>query len=298
MLYHRRIGSCDIYNIIEYAGPTHDPRIVFPDLLPEDIQVAARELGAEQYVAHMNRFVVAIQIWVLRCNGRIVVIDTGVGNGKTRRVPRMSGLNTRTLEWLAAAGATAETVTDVVNTHLHSDHVGWNVCENNGVREVTFPKARHYLPRADLDHFGKIYDGGDLRASDGAFADSVIPVLDLGNVEIVDGPAEICDGLRIVPAHGHTSGMFVLELASLGEKGVFSADVFHSPIQIMRPELNTAFCILPEEARDTRRAFLERHADTGALIMPCHFGFPHCGRIVRENESFRFVPDMPVLSTG
>src|SRR6478735_5357483 len=105
MMFHRRIGSADVFNIIEFSGPTHDPARVFADLTREQLNSAIAQLGPHQYAAHVDRFIIAIQIWIVRWKGNVIVIDTGVGNLKNRPVERINRLNTRVMEWFESAGA-------------------------------------------------------------------------------------------------------------------------------------------------------------------------------------------------
>jgi len=44
----------------------------------------------------------------------------------------------------------------------------------------------------------------------------------------------------------------------------------------------------PEQARRTRRRFLERHADRPVLVLGTHFATPTGGRIVRDGKFWRF----------
>lgn len=288
MMFHRRIGGADVFNIIEYVGPTHDPARVFSDLSRDELAVVVDELGPHQYVQAIDRFVIAIQIWIVRWKGGTVVIDTGNGNFKNRPVERINQLNTRVMEWFEAAGAGRDSVTHVINTHLHADHVGWNTLRENGQWVPTFRKASYFMPRRDYDHFNGLY-ANDKGAGVGSVADSIEPVMAAGQVTLVEGDGEIA-GLKVTPAIGHSPGMFTLTLSSDGETGVFCADIFHNPIQILYPKVNTSFCMLAEQARETRRRFLEKVANTGAIVMPCHFGFPHAVRITHEAGRFGFQP--------
>ena len=47
-------------------------------------------------------------------------------------------------------------------------------------------------------------------------------------------------------------------------------------------------CADPKRAATTRREFIERHADSGVLVLAAHF--PKPGYIVRESGGTRFVP--------
>jgi glyoxylase-like metal-dependent hydrolase (beta-lactamase superfamily II) len=292
MMFTRRIGKAQVTNVIEYSGPTHDPAVVFPDLSAADLTRIAPGLAPHHYVPAMNRFIVTIQLWIIRFGANVVVIDTGVGNFKTRPAARMNMLNTLVMPWLEAAGAGPDQVTHVVNTHLHSDHVGWNTRLADGRWLPTFPKARYLMPRADFDLFEGQYRGGNALASGGSFADSVLPVVAAGLVDFVEAGQTIAECLEIEPLPGHTPGQYGLRLRSEGQEGMFCADVMHSPMQIALPDLNTAFCMQPDAARATRRAFLQRMVARGALIMPCHFGAPYCGYVKqRADGSFGLLPE-------
>lgn len=292
MIYSRMIGDVRVTNVIEYFGPTHDPAVVFPTLTPERLAQQAEALGPSQYLPSVNRFIVAIQIWVVQDGKNTIVIDTGVGNHKARPAARMNMLNTLFLEWLAAAGVSPDSVTHVLNTHLHSDHVGWNTRLVDGQWKPTFTNARYFMPKKDFDFFNGQYREGNKQASAGSFADSVLPVLDAGIVEFLGDEGRVADLLDIEPIAGHTPGQISFTLRSKDEQGIFCADVFHNPIQILLPDINTAFCMIPDLAIETRAKFLEKAAQRKALIMPCHFGFPHCGYINSTGPgAYSFQPE-------
>ena len=74
-----------------------------------------------------------------------------------------------------------------------------------------------------------------------------------------------------------------------GKRAVLAGDVVHHPIQIARPEWNSRFCLDPVLSRRTRQSFVERHAETGTVILPAHFASPVAGRIVRNGARCKFV---------
>lgn len=288
MMQTRRIGDVTVTRILEYAAPTHDPAFLFPDLPQAELDRLAPDLAPHHYIPAMNRLIVTIQLWIVHAGTNVIVIDTGVGNFKPRAAARMNMLNTLTLPWLEAAGAAPRAVTHVVQTHMHSDHVGWNTVLADGRWVPTFPNARYLMPRADFDYYRNEAAERVNPIIDQAFADSVMPVVDAGLVDFIGDHGEIADCLSIEPAPGHSPGMLTYRLRSQGEEAIFSADVLHSPVQIARPELNTAYCINPDQARATRASFLARAADREALIMPMHFGAPHCGYIRRQAGGYVF----------
>jgi glyoxylase-like metal-dependent hydrolase (beta-lactamase superfamily II) len=282
------IGEYKVSSLIEYFGPTHDPNFVFPDFDRKKLEANLDWLVPNHYHPGLDRFIVAIQIWVVQAGSDIIVIDTGVGNGKPRPAARMNKLNSLIPLWMEAAGARADKVTHVVMTHLHGDHVGWNTVMKDGRWVPTFPNARYHMPKNDFAYFKGAFEKGP--PDGGSFYDSILPVVQAGLVDFIEDQKEVAGCLAVEQAPGHTPGQLNYRLRSRGEEGVFSADIFHNVIQIACPTWNTAFCVLPDEARKTRAAFLERNAKSGALVMPCHFGFPHCGFVRKQGEGYGFEP--------
>jgi len=294
MIYSRSIGDARVHNVIEYIGPTHSAEFVFPQLDLRELQKHLHWLAPHHYVPHMQRFVIAMQIWVVHAGGNVIVIDCGVGNHKRRAAERMNMLNGLTPLWLAAAGATAESVTHVVTTHFHSDHVGWNTHLVDGRWEPMFPNARYLVPKIDFDAALADYERGQPNVMFGSFEDSVFPVYKAGLIDFVDGAKEVAGCLAVELMPGHTMGSLHYRLRSGGEEGVFGGDVMHSALQIAMPHLNSWIDCHADHARASRALFLKRAAERNSLIMPAHFGWPHCGFVRGDSEhGYHFEPAEP-----
>lgn len=290
MIFTRKIGDAKVTNLIEYMGPTH-PTSAFQEITPQILEENSKLLTTAHWYSQMERFVIAIQLWIVETEGRVILIDAGVGNFKERvGMTRMHRLNTLTATWLEAAGAAFDRVTDVVMTHLHADHVGWNTVYDEKLGWIpAFPNATYHIPTKDFEYFKTQHE----KTPDAAFTDSVLPVLKAGKVAWVNAGDKVAGVLRAEEATGHTPGMLIYWLETGGSPAVFCADIFHHPIQIQAPSVNSGFCILPDLARSTRSAFLEQAAETSALCMPCHFGPPHCGFIRKQSDSYIFEPSFP-----
>ena len=295
MIHHHSIGDARITGVIEYSGPTHAPEFLYPAVPKAErdavLKANAHWLSPNHYVPHMDRLIVTIQLWVLHADDNVILIDTGVGNRKPRAAAaRMDQLNTLVMPWLEAAGAGPEQVTHVVMTHLHTDHVGWNTVEKDGHWVPTFPKARYLIPKDEFDYWKAEYDKGDTQVNQGSFADSVLPVIDAGLADFMDGSSEVAGCLTPEPVPGHAPGMLSFRLRSRGEEGLFTADVMHNAIQIVRPDWNDRYCVWPDKALQSRAALLARAAERGALIMPMHLGAPYCGYVRRQGDGYTFEP--------
>jgi hypothetical protein len=79
-----------------------------------------------------------------------------------------------------------------------------------------------------------------------------------------------------------------VRLATPAGQAVFAGDLMHRTVQVAEPQWNSQFCHDGGRARKTRQGFVERHADSGALVLAAHF--PRPGHIVRESAGLRFRP--------
>jgi hypothetical protein len=69
---------------------------------------------------------------------------------------------------------------------------------------------------------------------------------------------------------------------------VLSGDVLHHPLQDVRPERSSRACEDKALSATTRRALIERYADTDTLMAPAYFASPSIGRIVRPRGAFAY----------
>ena len=123
---------------------------------------------------------------------------------------------------------------------------------------------------------------------DGCIADSVTPIVEAGRAKLVDTTHAIGRHLRFEPAPGHTPGHVCVRLTTSEGEAVFSGDLMHRIVQVAEPQWSSRFCYEPRRAAETRRAFVERHVDTGVLVCAAHFPTP--GYIVTEGGGPRFQP--------
>jgi glyoxylase-like metal-dependent hydrolase (beta-lactamase superfamily II) len=226
---------------------------------------------------------VAMQTWVVEVDGLTVVVDTGVGNDRERpHLPGLSNLSTGFLAALDEAGVDPKDVDVVVNTHLHTDHVGWNTHLVAGAWVPTFPNARYLMPEPDYRFFAP--DGAG--ASDGArivFDDSVIPVAD--QTELWSGDLQLSESLRLRAAPGHTPGSSVLWLDA-GKPAVFVGDLTHCPIQIPRPDDPCGFDVDAAAAAVTRKRIFTEAARARAAVVPAHYPGHGGATLVARGDRF------------
>ena len=114
-----------------------------------------------------------------------ILVDTGVGYPEAL-VKEWKVVNRHVADALAEHDLSPADVRIVVNTHLHFDHCGQN---------AVFKHAPFYVQRAELDRARK---ENDITNQWFDFAGA--------RYELLDGDAEIAEGVRAVATPGHTVG--------------------------------------------------------------------------------------------
>jgi glyoxylase-like metal-dependent hydrolase (beta-lactamase superfamily II) len=290
------VGSISVTRVGELIGFSSLPPQQY--LVGFDRELLARHMSwliPNHYSPEHDRLITSVHSWLIRTGEHTILLDCCAGNHKDRPgFARFHQLNTPWLVRLGEAGAAPEDIDIVLCTHLHSDHVGWNTMLRDGRWVPTFPNARYLFSRTENEHGDPRRNpaaDADLQRSN-AYRDSVLPVIEAGQAELIDGSHAIGDSLLIEPAPGHTRGHVMLKVDDRGEQAVLCGDAIHHPLQVYAPHWNSGFCELPEQARSTRHRVLEHCAEHEALLFPMHFGAPHVAAIERAGEAFalRFVP--------
>ena len=132
-----------------------DMNLPFPMPLAQLFPTASAEDWAPYRERYPDAFdgdhmLIEIGCYLVRSQGRTILIDTGYGEGP---IEAIGGRRGELMNDLAAKGIDPGEVDTVFISHLHSDHVGWNVVERDGGPVPTFPNARYVAHQADLDHF-------------------------------------------------------------------------------------------------------------------------------------------------
>jgi glyoxylase-like metal-dependent hydrolase (beta-lactamase superfamily II) len=285
-----KIGAATVSRIEESYEPNFDAAKFFADWRPDVVEQHRDWMVSDHYDPASGFLKLSIHSWLIRLGGRTILIDACVGNDKHRPArPKWHMMKSRYLERMAEAGVRPEEVDMVMCTHLHLDHVGWNTRLDNGRWVPTFPNARYVFSKTDYDHYLQLdRDPQQGPANHGSFRDSVLPIVDAGLAEMVDGAHTVDEHLSIAPAPGHTPGTVAIRLASRGDSAMFCGDILHHAVQVFNPDWNSFACADGPNARKSRRKVLEDCAGSGALLMPAHFGAPFVCRI--DERGSRFTP--------
>ncbi len=284
------LGDIAIDRIVELDGPQFDPFRFYPDCTAEAL-AAHRAWLEPRFIDPATGWLnMVVQSYLVRTPRLAILVDTCVGNDKRRSVG--AGWNMRRddawLTGLRAAGCAPEDIDIVLCTHLHLDHVGWNTRLADGRWVPAFPNARYLFARDEYEFWRGKTAKDPRKYDDGAFADSVLPVVEAGLHELVGSDHALDDGVRLEPLPGHTPGHVGLRLESRGLRAVLCGDLMHTVLQCVRPDWSSSACFDKALSRATRRRFLEDRCESGELVAPAHFPAPSFGRVVRHGDAWRF----------
>jgi len=216
--------------------------------------------------AHKVRF--NLGSYLIRSDGRTVLVDTGLGPKPADAPDAPWG---QLMHDFQANGVRPEDVDTVVMTHLHRDHVGWNLLPQSEKYVPTFPNARYWMSATDWD----VCHQPDVQLQRFPNAPTCVwPLAQLGLVELMKGERSITRELTALPTPGHTPGHMSLLITSRGERALVLGDVAHNPVQVHETDWVSRADMDPELTRQTRRALMERLEREEIIVAAGHFQAP------------------------
>ena len=260
-----RIGNVEITALSD--GPLEfDLCNFYPSIPAEDWKLYEDALTPEQ------RIRINVGSFLVRSDGHTVLVDTGLGPD-----PAFGRENARgeLLNDLGEKGIPLDAIDMVVMTHLHRDHVGWNVSSQGEVARPTFPKARYWISTPDWAFFSHPDNLDQFPTTQSC----VLPLEELGVLELMDGEHVLTSELKALPTPGHTPGHTCILISSQGQNCLILGDVAHSPVQVHETDWSSRADIDPDQARATRRSLMQRLEVDQTLIASGHFPAPGFGKL-------------------
>ena len=203
---------------------------------------------------------------IVKAGDDLVLFDTGLSAAGT-------------LPALSQAGYSAESVTVVVITHMHGDHIG-GLTDDDG--NPTYPNARYVTGQAEFDHWAA-QDNKNFEAKVRPLAEKMSFIGDGGSV---------VSGVTGMAAFGHTPGHMVYMLESGGKQLlVFGDTANHYVWSLAYPDWEVRFDYDKSMAAQTRRKVLGMLSADRVPFVGYHMPFPATGFVedLRDGR-FRYVP--------
>jgi glyoxylase-like metal-dependent hydrolase (beta-lactamase superfamily II) len=228
----------------------------------------------------------ALNAVVVRSGGRTILIDAGLG----MEFPNFP----RTGQWaqrLEAAGIDLTSVTDVVLTHMHFDHIGGLLVD--AIRDRLRPDLRVHVSATET----KFWAAPD-------FSRTAMPPSMQGQIQQAakrflneyhsqlrpfETEHEVAPGVVVRRTGGHTPGHSVVRLASGGDRLTFAGDAVF-PVSFEHPDWHNGFEHDPDEAARVRVRLFRELAANREPLMATHLPFPSLCHVAVAGDAFRSVP--------
>jgi glyoxylase-like metal-dependent hydrolase (beta-lactamase superfamily II) len=276
--------------VLEFEWPRREPDFLLTGVDRTGILATRTGRDARFVDPATGLLIMSFHSLLLRTAQGVLLVDTCVGNHKERpMIPEWHQQEWPYLGRLAHAGFSPDDIDFVCCTHLHGDHVGWNTRLDSGRWVPTFKNATYLFAASELDYWEHHHAENPDSIYRRPWADSVLPVIEAGQVQTVADDAELLDGIRLKPAPGHTPGNVVIEADDGRSRAVLSGDVVHHPVQIECPRWCSQFDLDQAAARQTREALLAQVADTDTILLGAHFAGPSALRVTSDGRGFFYA---------
>jgi glyoxylase-like metal-dependent hydrolase (beta-lactamase superfamily II) len=279
--YALKVGDIDVLVVSDGVLPLPTK------MLAHNADPAVRAAWLHDMFLPPDAFDWALNAVMVRSGGKTILIDAGLGSDPDLHLPRAGQLVKR----LEAAGIDLASVTDLVLTHMHMDHVGGLLVD--GVKEQLRPDLRIHVAAAEV----KFWEAPDFShtAMPPGFPDALRSAAKRfvnqyhNHLRQFDEEHEVAPGVVVRRTGGHTPGHSVVRLASGGEALTFAGDAVFT-VGFDHPDWHNGFEHDPEEAARVRVRLLRELAETGEMLVATHMPFPSVGRVAVDGDAFRFVP--------
>ena len=279
--YALKVGDIDVLVVSDGVLPLPT------QMLGHNADPADRAAWLKDMFLPQDAFDWALNVVVVRSGGKTILIDAGLGSDPDLNLPRAGQLIKR----LKAAGIDLGSVTDLVLTHMHMDHIGGLLVE--GVKERLRKDLRIHVAAAEV----KFWESPDFSHTSmpQGFPDALRSaakrfVSEYGsNLRTFDEEHEIAPGVVARRTGGHTPGHSVVRVASGDDGLTFAGDAVFT-VGFEQPDWHNGFEHDPEEAARVRVRLLRELAKSGEMLVATHLPFPSIGRVAADGDAFRFVP--------
>lgn len=269
-----KVGEFNIYSI-------SDGYMIF------DKDTFFSELSVESWKPYPSyqapKFEMNIGSFVIIGADKTILVDTGLGKLDHRIEQPVRETLLSELESLAI---NKNDIDIVFMTHLHLDHVGTNMTEENGLWRKTFPKAQYMANKSDWELFSRMINKPAFKYIE----EQIQPLLSSGDLHLFEGEISLTEGVVTFPTPGHTPGHTSLLVESEGHKAVIIGDAAHIPPQVEQPSWSPSPDLDKNLSAHTRSNLMNFIEKQNALIASGHFPKPGFGKIINLGSSRTYEP--------
>ena len=232
-----------------------------------------------------------------KTNGKRILIDCGIGGDFIAKYGEKLGAKFSEMyaiqgegdsegpaieRNLNAMGVSADSVTDVILTHLHFDHCGGATRFRLGKLGPTFHKARYYVQKANLETARQ----PNLREKASYYGPNFEPLIDAGVLEILDGAkSDLLPGVSVELTHGHTVGQQTVRVSDDSSSLVYCADLIPTSTHVRLPWV-MGYDLNPLQLIEEKRQLLTPAANKSWYLFFEHDPYIDAAKVIEFKGDF------------
>lgn len=240
-----------------------------------------------------NRIKMEARALLLKSAGSNILIDTGNGGdfvakygdklgNKFKEMYNIDDSGPSLLKSLKAHGLNPEDIHHVVLTHFHFDHAGGATTERDGKLVPTFPKAKYWAQRGNLETASH----PNLRERASYYAANYQPLQEAGVLNLLNGNTEnFLPGLSAFISDGHTHHHQMIKISDSKTTMLYCGDVVPTSTHVKIPWL-MGYDLQPVTLMEEKQKYLSQAADQSWYLFFEHDPYCDAALIERNGQDF------------
>lgn len=289
--YHRfRLGELDLLSVTDGHILVRPLQPVFAPDIPANLVDGVLEAEFMQ----TGEIDSGINMLVVKTKDRLILIDTGSGDQLGTQAGHF-------ITNLSAAGIAPDEVTDILITHLHSDHIGGIKHPDGSLR---YKNATYHLSQAEYnfwtgatpDFSKRKHPHDDWDEAGIKLAQNVLTAI-RPKLKLFEPGAILLDCLYTRTVPGHTPGHTTVTVRSAGKELNHIVDTAHTQLLFAHPEWGTEWDVDFELGIRSRKQVLSDLSVSKQLAYACHLPWPGLGHVRTKGDGYEWVP-LPIATPG
>lgn len=240
------------------------------------------EFEARSQMLHIRKDAVdlGINVMLIKTSEKTILIDAGMGK-------HFGDNQGKLLENLTNAGISPDSITDILITHAHRDHIGGLISKDGS---IIYPNAKYHMAKEEYDFWmSENPDFSHSKLSAEQIRATIVFTKNIlrkikKNVVLFNPGAKLFSIIQTDLAAGHTPGHTIFTITSEGRSIKNIVDVFHTTLMITEPEWGVSLDVNFEQGIKTRTSILEECYTQKTLVMSSHLPWPGLGYIDKSDK--------------
>ncbi len=235
--------------------------------------------------------------WAMRClliedGDKLILIDNGIGDKQSEKFFGYYYLHGEaTLDKsLAKHGFLKDDITDIILTHLHFDHCGGSIVNEDGVLKPAFKNATYW---SNERHWKWATENPNAREKASFLKENILPIQESGQLKFVPDVEgyQLFENVKIRFVNGHTEAMMLPQINCNGKTIVYAADLLPSVVHLPMAYV-MAYDMFPMVTLEEKKLFLDEALANDYILFFEHDVKNECctlqmtDRGIREKEVF------------